>query len=89
MKVYEPLCWIWDDYSASTIDVKEMGLYSTIELAKEKIESFYKEMMSPSEKVLRLNEDIKVQNEDRYNLSVFTNKYEFHFRVIERELILE
>lgn len=88
MKVYEPLCWIWDDYSASTIDVKEMGLYSTIELAKEKIESFYKEMMSPSEKVLSLNEDIRVQDEDRYNLSVFTNKYEFHFRVIERELIL-
>ncbi len=89
MKVYEPLCWIWDDYSASTIDIKEMGLYSTIELAKEKIDVFYKEKLSPSEKILKLNEGIKFNIDDKYNLSVVTNKYEFHFRVIERELILE
>ena len=89
MKVYEPLCWIWDNYSASTIDIEEMGLDSTIELAVEKIDSFYKERLLPSEKILKLNEGIKVKADDKYNLSVVTKKYEFHFRVIERELILE
>ena len=89
MKVYEPLCWIWDNYSASTIDIEEMGLYSTIELAKEKIDSFYKERLLPSEKILKLKEGMKVKADDKYNLSVVTKKYEFHFRVIERELILE
>lgn len=88
MKVYEPLCWIWDNHSASTINIKEIGLYSTLELAKDKIDVFYKEMLSPSEKILSLNEDTKVKNDDKYNLSVFTNRYEFHFRVVERELIL-
>ena len=89
MKVYEPLCWIWDNYSASTIDIEEMGLYSTIELAKEKIDSFYKERLLPSEKILKLKEGMKVKADDKYNLSVVTKKYEFHFRVIERELFIE
>lgn len=88
MKVYEPLCWIWDNYSASTTNIKEIGLYSTIELAKDKIDIFYKEMLSPSEKILKLDEDINIKDEDKYNLSVFTDRYEFHFRVIERELVL-
>ena len=89
MKVYEPLCWIWDNYSASTIDIEEMGLYSTIELAKEKRDSFYKERLLPSEKILKLKEGMKVKADDKYNLSVVTKKYEFHFRVIERELFIE
>jgi hypothetical protein len=89
MKVYEPLCWIWDNYSASTIDIEEMGLYSTIELAVEKIDSFYKERLLPSEKILKLKEGMKVKADDKYNLSVVTKKYEFHFRVIERELFIE
>lgn len=89
MKVYEPLCWIWDDYSASTVNVKDMGLYSTMNLAKERIEAFYKEYISNPEEVLKITEGTKFRDDDKYNLSVMTKKYEFYFRIIERDLVLE
>jgi hypothetical protein len=87
MKVYESLCWIWDDYEASDYDIKNIGLYSTIELAKESIEKTYIDRISSTDEIITLNEMQKTREDDVFNLFVKSKRYEFRFRIIEREVI--
>jgi hypothetical protein len=87
MKVYESLCWIWDDYEASVNNIYNSGLYSTIELAKESIEKTYKDRISSPDEIIAVNEIQKTREEDVFNLFVRSKRYEFRFRIIEREVI--
>jgi hypothetical protein len=86
MKVYESLCWIWDDYEASANNIHNSGLYSTIELAKESIEKTYRDRISSPDEIIIVNEIQKNREEDIFNLFVRSKRYEFRFRIIEREV---
>lgn len=87
MKVYEPSCWIWDDVKADTDSVKNMGLFFNIDSAKDSLEKIYQEKISGDNPIVRVEESKEIKDREVYRLIITTKKYEFNFKIMERDVI--
>lgn len=87
MKVYEPSCWIWDDIKADTDSVENMGLFFNIDSAKDSLEKIYQEKISGDNPIVRVEESKEIKDKEVYRLIIITKKYEFNFKIMERDVI--
>lgn len=87
MYLYIASGWIWDDEKCDSHKIK-CGIFDSIELAVEGIDSSFKSYMKCQDDFIKKKEYYLSDGDSSipYKLDVFVKGYEFHFK-IEKELL--
>lgn len=87
MDLYIASGWIWDDETCDSQKIK-CGIFDSIELAVEGIDSTFKSYMKGQDEVIKKKEYYLLDDDSLipYKLDLFVKGFEFHFK-IEKEVL--